>query len=125
MLATLVYIPFHRNVSDVQAHVAFFYGSIKELQSRHIAARGPVQFSVFCDVSYANQNIVVVFPPMYAYFFFFQISQFICNLYTYINTISKLCVEKRGRVEECSVAPLCNKRMKTLCGWLSGKENTN
>jgi hypothetical protein len=27
-------------------------------------------------------------------FLFFQISQFICNLYTYINTISKLCVEK-------------------------------
>jgi hypothetical protein len=33
-----------------------------------------------------------------------------------LNTISKLCVEKRGRVEECSVAPLCDKRVKTLCG---------
>jgi hypothetical protein len=36
-----------------------------------------------------------------------------------------LCVEKRGRVEECSVAPLRDKRVKTLCGWLSGKESTN
>jgi hypothetical protein len=33
-----------------------------------------------------------------------------------IHTISKLCVEKRGRVEECHVAPLCDKRVKTLCG---------
>jgi hypothetical protein len=29
------------------------------------------------------------------------------------NTIIKLCVEKRGRVEECSVAPLRDKRVKT------------
>jgi hypothetical protein len=29
---------------------------------------------------------------------------------------SKLCVEKRGRVVECSVASLRDKRVKTLCG---------
>jgi hypothetical protein len=32
------------------------------------------------------------------------------------DTFSKLCVEKRGRVEECSVASLRDKRGKTLCG---------
>jgi hypothetical protein len=47
---------------------------------------------------------------------FLDRSRYFCNLYTYINTISKLCVEKPGRVEECSVAPLCDKRVKTLCG---------
>jgi hypothetical protein len=32
------------------------------------------------------------------------------------DTFSKWCVGRRGRVEECSVAPLCNKRVNTLCG---------
>jgi hypothetical protein len=32
------------------------------------------------------------------------------------DTFSKWCVVKRGPVEECSVAPFCNKRVKTLCG---------
>jgi hypothetical protein len=32
------------------------------------------------------------------------------------NTFSKWCNGMRGRVDECSVAPLCNKRMETLCG---------
>jgi hypothetical protein len=40
-----------------------------------------------------------------------------------------LCVEKRGRVEECSVAPLRDKRVKTLCGCrgkrVQTKENTD
>jgi hypothetical protein len=40
------------------------------------------------------------------------------------NTISKLCVEKRGRVEECSVAPLHDKKVKTLNG-CRGKKFTN
>jgi hypothetical protein len=31
------------------------------------------------------------------------------------DTFSKWCVGKRGRLEGCSVAPLCNKRVKTLC----------
>jgi hypothetical protein len=35
-----------------------------------------------------------------------------------LNTISKLCVEKRGRVEECSVAPLRDKRVENLV-WLA------
>jgi hypothetical protein len=38
------------------------------------------------------------------------------SVYIHLNTISKLCVEKRGRVEEFSVAPLRDKRVKTLCG---------
>jgi hypothetical protein len=31
------------------------------------------------------------------------------------DSFSKWCVGKRGRVEECSVAPHRNKRVKTLC----------
>jgi hypothetical protein len=38
------------------------------------------------------------------------------SVYIHSNTIRKLCAEKRGWVEECSVAPLCDKRVKTLCG---------
>jgi hypothetical protein len=38
------------------------------------------------------------------------------SVYIHSNKISKLCVEKRGRVEECSVAPLRDRRVKTLCG---------
>jgi hypothetical protein len=50
MLAALGYIPFHRNISDVQAHVAVYYAAIKELLYHHNAASGPVQCSVFCEV---------------------------------------------------------------------------
>jgi ribosomal protein L19 len=46
------------------------------------------------------------------------------SVYIHSNTISKLCVEKRGRVEECSVALLRDKRVKTLCG-CRGKKGTN
>jgi hypothetical protein len=39
------------------------------------------------------------------------------NLFTICrDTFRKWCVGRRGRLEECSVAPLCNKRAKTLCG---------
>jgi hypothetical protein len=31
------------------------------------------------------------------------------------DTFRKWCVGWRGRVEECCVAPLCNKRVKSLC----------
>jgi hypothetical protein len=40
------------------------------------------------------------------------------------DTFSKWCVGKRGRVEECSVAPPCNKRVKTLCGCLEQRVQT-
>jgi hypothetical protein len=30
-------------------------------------------------------------------------------------TFNKWRVGRRGRIEECSVAPFCNKRIKTLC----------
>jgi hypothetical protein len=40
------------------------------------------------------------------------------------DTFSKWRVGKRGRVEQCSVAPLRNKRVKTLCG-CRGKKGTN
>jgi hypothetical protein len=46
------------------------------------------------------------------YIFFIFLNLFaICR-----DTFSKWCVGKRGRVEECSVAPLRNKRLKTWCG---------
>jgi hypothetical protein len=48
--------------------------------------------------------------------FFLNFPIYLQSVYIHLNTISKLCVEKRGRVEECSVAPLRNKRVKTLCG---------
>jgi hypothetical protein len=45
-------------------------------------------------------------------------------LYIHSNIISKLCVEKRGRVEECSVAPLCDKKGENLV-WLSILKSKN
>jgi hypothetical protein len=36
--------------------------------------------------------------------------------FSFIDTFSKWCVGRRGRVEECSVATLRNKRVKILCG---------
>jgi hypothetical protein len=47
-------------------------------------------------------------------FLYFPI--YLQSVYIHSNTISKLCAEKGGRVEECSVAPLREKRVKTLCG---------
>jgi hypothetical protein len=49
-------------------------------------------------------------------FFFKDFPIYLQSVYIHSNTISKLYVEKRGRVEECSVAPLRDKRVKTLCG---------
>jgi hypothetical protein len=46
-------------------------------------------------------------PQYFHHFFLFAICR---------DTFSKWCVGKRGRVEECSVAHLYNKRVKTLCG---------
>jgi hypothetical protein len=48
--------------------------------------------------------------------FFFNFTIYLQSVYIHLNTISKLCVEKRGSVEECSVAPHRDKRVKTLCG---------
>jgi hypothetical protein len=47
------------------------------------------------------------------------------SVYIHLNTISKLCVEKRGWVEECSVAPLRDNRVKTLCGCRGKRLQTN
>jgi hypothetical protein len=56
--------------------------------------------------------------------FFLDFPIYLQSVYIHLNTISKLCVEKRGQVEESSVAPLCDKRVKTLCG-CQGKKGTN
>jgi hypothetical protein len=48
--------------------------------------------------------------------FFLDFPIYLQSVYIHSNTISKLCVEKRGRVEECSVAPLRDKMVKTLLG---------
>jgi hypothetical protein len=56
--------------------------------------------------------------------FFLDFPIYLQSVYIHSNTISKLCVGKRGRVEECSVAPLRDKRVKTLCGiCLMGSSN--
>jgi hypothetical protein len=44
-------------------------------------------------------------------FFFFRFPNLFAICIHTLNTISKLCVEKRGRVEQCSVAPLRDKRL--------------
>jgi hypothetical protein len=62
---------------------------------------------------------------LFFYLLFYKFPNLFAICIHTLNTISKLCVEKRGRVEECSVAPLRDKRVKNLCGWLSGKESTN
>jgi hypothetical protein len=53
--------------------------------------------------------------------FFSDFPIYLQSVYIHSNTISKLCVEKRGRAEECSVTLLRDKRVKTLCG-CRGKE---
>jgi hypothetical protein len=49
-------------------------------------------------------------------YFFLDFPIYLQSVEIHLNTISKWCVEKRGRVEEWSVAPLRDKRVKTLCG---------
>jgi hypothetical protein len=48
--------------------------------------------------------------------FFFNFPIYLQSVTIHSDTFSKWCVWKRGRVEECSVASLCNKRAKTVCG---------
>jgi hypothetical protein len=48
--------------------------------------------------------------------FFFNFPIYLKSVEMHSDTFSKWCVGKRGRVEECSVAPLRNKRVKTVCG---------
>jgi hypothetical protein len=58
------------------------------------------------------------------FIFFLDFPIYMQSVEIHSDTFSKLCVGKRGRVEECSVAPLRNKRVKTLCG-CRGKKGTN
>jgi hypothetical protein len=59
----------------------------------------------------------VVNNPGRAFFFRFpKLFAIWIDTFKYVRTISKWCVGKRWRVEECSVAPLRDKRVKTLCG---------
>jgi hypothetical protein len=51
--------------------------------------------------------------------YFLNFPIYLQSLTIHSDTFSKWCVGKRGRVEECSVAPLRNKRVKTLCGCLT------
>jgi hypothetical protein len=50
------------------------------------------------------------------YFIFLDFPIYLQSVEIYSDTFRKCCVGERGRVEECSVAPLCNKRVKTVCG---------
>jgi hypothetical protein len=54
---------------------------------------------------------------------FFNFPIYLQSVEIHSDTFSKWCVGKRGRVEECSVAPLRNKRVITLCG-CQGKKGT-
>jgi hypothetical protein len=47
---------------------------------------------------------------------FFNVPIYLQSAEIHSDTFSKWCAGKRGRVEQCSVAPLRNKRVKTLCG---------
>jgi hypothetical protein len=61
--------------------------------------------------------------------FFLDFPIYLQSVYIHSNTISKLCVEKRGRVDECSVASLRDKMVKTTYGCrekrVQTKKNTN
>jgi hypothetical protein len=72
----------------------------------------------------------IMLPRLLNFFLFlldFQI--YLQSVYIHSNTISKLFVEKRGLVEECSVATLRDKKVKTLCRCrgkrVQTKENAN
>jgi hypothetical protein len=84
--------------------------------SCHWFILSPAHSDIMC-FTYMTQIFFFRFPNLFAICIYIYI-------YIYSNTISKLCVEKRGRVEECSVAPLRDKRVKTLCG-CRGKKGTN
>jgi hypothetical protein len=58
----------------------------------------------------------IIWAHLFFLFFYFKFPNVFAICIHILNKISKLCVEKRGRVEECSVAPLRDKRVKTLCG---------
>jgi hypothetical protein len=49
--------------------------------------------------------------------FFLDFPIYFQSAYIHLNTISKLCDDKRAWVEECSVALLRDKRVKILCGY--------
>jgi hypothetical protein len=57
--------------------------------------------SLYCLYLSKGCGIIIRFPNLFAS----------CR-----DTFSKGYDGRRGRVEECSVAPLCNKKVKTLCG---------
>jgi hypothetical protein len=81
MLAALAHISSHHNISDVYVIAslpehnfsgvnsppcnlfAVPYAAVEDLQFRHNSAIS-VQFSVFCDVSLANQNCAIGFHLM-------------------------------------------------------------
>jgi hypothetical protein len=60
-----------------------------------------------------KQSLLIVRIVFFFFFFFFSFPNLfaICR-----DAFSKWCVGKRGWVEECSVAPLRNKKVKNLCG---------
>jgi hypothetical protein len=78
--------------------------------------------SEYCCFLLSNSKFV-----LHRIFFYFPI--YLQSVEIHSDTFIKWCVGKRGRVEECSVAPLRNKRVKTLCSGrekgVQTKENTN
>jgi hypothetical protein len=72
----------------------------------------------------SKENFVLVFRfplpipywPSAKHFFFSNFAIYLQSVTIHSDTFSKWRVGKRGRVDECSVAPLRNKRVKTVCG---------
>jgi hypothetical protein len=71
----------------------------------------------------AQKTPLPIFLPL-LHWFFLDFPICLQSEYIHLNTICKWCVGKRGRVEECSVAPLRDKRVKTLCGCLEKRVQT-
>jgi hypothetical protein len=76
-----------------------------------------------------DQQKTAILRALMGYVVFFNFPIYLQSVEIHSDTFSKWCAGKRGRVEECSVAPLRNKRVKTLCGCqgkgVQAKENTN
>jgi hypothetical protein len=74
------------------------------------------------DVKAVSQSCGGPHPEVINFFLDFPV--YLQSVEIHSDTISKWCVGKRGRVE-CSVSPLRNKRVKTLCGSREKRVQTN
>jgi hypothetical protein len=76
------------------------------------------------SVTSSRQSVFSGSPCRWCGDFFLDFPIYLQSVYIHSNTISKLCVEKRRRVEKCSAALLRKQRAKTLCGCREKKVQT-